>query len=111
MAVMAHVLGIVTGFVGPLVVYLVARPDQRFAKQHAAAALNFELTALLAMTVACLMWVAGMLLSFVSGVFAVAMLAMPALLVTMVLLPALAAGAAHRGELHRYRVVIPFVRA
>ena len=47
LALLAHVLGIVTWFVGSLVIYLVAT-DKPFAKQQAQEALNFQITLVIA---------------------------------------------------------------
>ena len=44
MATLAQVLAIFTGFLGPLVIWFMARPDQPFVKHHAAEALNFQIT-------------------------------------------------------------------
>ncbi len=48
MATLAQVLAIFTGFLGPLVILLMARPDQPFVKHHAAEALNFQITVTIA---------------------------------------------------------------
>ena len=44
MATISHVLGLVTGFLGPLIIYLMVENDKPFAKRHAAEALNFQIT-------------------------------------------------------------------
>src|SRR5690349_17509617 len=44
MAVLAQVLGILTGWLGPLIIYLINGDKDRFVKHHSAEALNFHLT-------------------------------------------------------------------
>lgn len=111
LAVLAHVLGLFTSFLGPLVVYLAARPDQRFAKRHAAESLNLQLTGLLAGVVTAALALAGSLLAIRWPPVALVGLLLPALCFTMLVLPAVAAGAAHAGDGHRHRFVIRFVAA
>ena len=111
MAVLAHVLGMFTSFVGPFIVYLATRPDQRFAKRHAAESLNLQLTALLAWIVTFALSLAGSMLAIRWPALSLAGLLVPALFLTMLVLPALAAGAAHAGSGHRHRFVIRFVAA
>lgn len=43
LAILAHVLGIVVGFVGPLVIYLV-KPEEGYVRNQAKEALNFQIT-------------------------------------------------------------------
>lgn len=48
MAILAHVLCIVAGFIAPLVVYLVKKDSSDYAAAHAKESLNFQLTMLIA---------------------------------------------------------------
>ncbi len=43
-AALSHVLGIVTGFIAPLILFLVKKDDP-FVRDHAREALNFQITA------------------------------------------------------------------
>lgn len=43
MAVLAHILGIFLGFIGPLIIYLV-KPEEGYVKTQAKEALNFWIT-------------------------------------------------------------------
>jgi uncharacterized Tic20 family protein len=99
LAVLAHVLGIFTSFVGPLVMYLVAKPDQPFLKHHSAEALNFSLTVMIAYVVA------GVAIIVVIGIILV-----PVVWVTALVLHIMAAMAANRGEWYRYPINIRFVQ-
>ncbi|HXA57964.1 MAG TPA: DUF4870 domain-containing protein [Streptosporangiaceae bacterium] len=48
MAMLAYVLGLLTGFLGPLILYFVKRRESEFVRYHAAQALNFALTQMIA---------------------------------------------------------------
>lgn len=52
LAMLAHLLGIFSGFVGALVLWLVKREDNGFAAQEAREALNFQITVAIAMMAA-----------------------------------------------------------
>ena len=47
MAMLIHLLGIVTGFLGPLILWLVKKDESRFVDHHGKEAINFMLTALI----------------------------------------------------------------
>ena len=98
MAVLAQALGIVTGFLGPLVIYLVNGEKDPFVRHHAAEALNFQITLILAYVVA-----------FVLSFILIGLLVLPILFVIGIVFPILAAGAANRGEWYRYPVSIRLV--
>ncbi|MFZ4517391.1 MAG: DUF4870 domain-containing protein [Microthrixaceae bacterium] len=98
LAVLAQVLPIFAGFIGPLIIYLVARDDQRYAKHHAAEALNFSITLFIAYLVCfALMFVLiGFVLIFV-------------VMIGGIVLHVMAAIAASRGEWYRYPINIRMV--
>ena len=98
LAVLAQVLAIFTGFLGPLVIYLVAKDDQPFAKHHAAEALNFQITVTIAAFVCfVLMFVLiGFLLIFV-------------VMIGALVLEVMASIAASRGEWYRFPVNLRLV--
>jgi uncharacterized Tic20 family protein len=103
-AMLAHLLAIFTGFLGPLVIWLVSKDQSTFADHHGKEALNFQLFYL----------VVG------AGLAAVTMLTLGlAILVVFPLLIAIgilflvweiqACLAANRGEWFRYPVTIRFI--
>ena len=93
LAVLAHVLAIFFGFLGPLVIYLVAKPEQRFARHHASEALNFSITLFIAAIVCVILMfvLIGFLLIFVVWIGGL-------------VLHIMAAMAASRGEWYRYPI-------
>ena len=54
MAMLSHLLGIFTGFLGPLVIYLMNGRKDPFVRHHASEALNFQITYAIAIVVSCL---------------------------------------------------------
>lgn len=105
LGMLCHLLGILTGFLGPLILWLVKRDHSPFIAHHGREALNFQLTLLLAML--CLGSATFVLMFVLVGILLV-----PLLLVVPVLAliaEILAAVAAQKGEWHRYPCCIRFV--
>jgi uncharacterized Tic20 family protein len=98
MAMLAHLLGLLTSFVGPLVLYLAKKDESPYVRDQAAEALNFQLTVLIAHFVS---WVlAFVLIGFVLMFF---------LWIGSIVMAIVAAVAANRGERYRYPMNIRFV--
>ncbi|MEZ6189777.1 MAG: DUF4870 domain-containing protein [Phycisphaerales bacterium] len=51
MAMLAHLLGIVTGFLGPLIIWLIKKDEDAFIDDQGKEALNFQITVTIAMLV------------------------------------------------------------
>ena len=98
MAMLAHLLGLLTSFVGPLVLYLTKKDESPYVRDQAAEALNFQLTVLIAYFVC-------MILAFVL----IGFLLMFLLWIGSIIVAVIAAVAADRGENHRYPMTIRFV--
>ena len=99
MSMLSHILGLFTGFVGPLIIFMVAREDQPIAKAHAKEALNFQITLALAAIVSGILTI--ILIGFI-GLIAVG--------IGNIVFSILAAMAANRNEEYRYPVCIRFVK-
>jgi uncharacterized Tic20 family protein len=93
MATLSHVLAIFTGFLGPLIIWFVARDDQPFVKHHAAESLNFQIVVTIAAFVSALLML--VLIGFVL---------FPIVIIVAVVLEIMAAMAANRGEWYRYPI-------
>ncbi len=63
MAMLAHLLGALFGFVGPLIIWLVKKDESRFVDDQGKEALNFQLTLLIAYLVSAILYV---VISFVT---------------------------------------------
>ena len=101
MAMLAHLLGIVTWFVGPLIIWLVKKDKSRFVDDQGKEAINFQITIgiayIIAMIPTCitmgmlacltiLPWVASVVFSIIAGL------------------------AANKGEVYRYPVSIRLIK-
>lgn len=99
LAILAHVLGFFTSFVGPLVIMLVAKDSSPFAAEHAKEALNFQLTMLIGF------FVSGLLMMIIIGG-----LLMLALFVIEIIFVIKAAMAASDNKPYHYPMTIHFVK-
>ena len=98
MATLAQALPIVIGFWGPLIIYLISKPEQRFTRHHAAEALNFSITLAIALIVS------GLLMFVLIG-----FVLFPIVLIAGVVFHIIAALAANRGEWYRYPINLRLV--
>jgi hypothetical protein len=99
LAMLAHLLGIFSGFIGPLILWLVKREQGGFVEQHAKEALNFQITVLLASLVAFL------LMFVLIGIFLLPLIALGSLILCI-----LAAVKAYGGERYRYPLTLRLLR-
>jgi uncharacterized Tic20 family protein len=97
-AMLAHLLGIFVGFIGPLIIYLTAGKQDPFVRHHSAEALNFQLTVAIA-SIACVI-----LMFLVIGFFL-----LPVLIIGALVFEIQGCMAANRGEWWRYPVNIRMV--
>ncbi|MEM9656453.1 MAG: DUF4870 domain-containing protein, partial [Actinomycetota bacterium] len=98
MALLCHVLGLFTGFIGPLIVWLIKKDQSRFVDHHGRQALNFQISMFI-------LWMITFVLIFVL----IGLLLIPVLLVWGIVMPIIAAVAANKGEEYRYPLTIPFL--
>lgn len=98
-ALLLHLLSLVVGFLGPLIIWLSKRDQSPFIDHHGKTALNFQISLFV-------YWIGTFLAIFLI----VGLLIVPVLLVIQILFPILAAVAANRGEYYRYPLAIPFIR-
>jgi uncharacterized Tic20 family protein len=98
-AMLAHLLGIVSGFVGALIIWLIKKDQSAYVDDQAKEALNFQITMLIA-------FVGAWILMFVL----IGMLLMPLLLVANLVFCILAAVAASNGKSYRYPVAIRLLK-
>jgi uncharacterized Tic20 family protein len=99
MAMLAHLLGILTGFVGPLIIWLIKKDQSPFVDDQGKEALNFQLTLLIA-------W----LIAGASTAICIGFLLVPAVLIIAIIFGIMAAMAANKGEAYRYPVNIRFIK-
>jgi uncharacterized Tic20 family protein len=97
-AVLSHLSFFAFGLIAPLVIYLVKKDESAFTRHHAAEALNFHITVMIA--------------AFVSAILVLVLVGILLLAVVFIggaVLAILAAVAAGRREPYRYPLTIRFV--
>ncbi|NNC88934.1 MAG: DUF4870 domain-containing protein [Akkermansiaceae bacterium] len=103
-AMLAHLLGLFTGFIGPLILWLVKKDESAFVNHHGKEALNFQLFYLI---------VSLSLLALTLVSFGFAFIITAPLLMVMVILFLVweiqACVAASRGEWYRYPLSLRFI--
>jgi uncharacterized protein len=97
LCVLSHVLGLLTGFLGPLVIFLVAKTEP--AKAHARRALNWQISLLIYCFV-----------SFVLVFLFIGVLLLLALMIMDLVFCIMAAVKAGKNERWTYPVTIPFLK-
>ena len=98
MAVLAHILGIFLGFIGPLIIFLV-KPEEGYVKTQAKEALNFWITISIAYVVG------GILMFILIGGLIMAVAGIYGLIMAII-----AAMACSKGEDYRYPFAIRLVK-
>lgn len=86
---LTHILGLFTGFIGPLIIYLAV--DDEFAKENAANALNWQIV-----------FTAGMFASTLLSIVLIGLLLIPVLLLLNLAFSIMAAVKANDGEAWKY---------
>jgi len=99
MAILAHVLCIVAGFIAPLVIYLVKKDSSPYATAHAKEALNFQLTMMIAY-----------IISFILMFVLIGILLMVLLSIANLVLIIIATIKASENKLYKYPFSIKFVK-
>lgn len=100
-AMLAHLLGAIIGFIGPLIIWLVKKDEHPFVDDQGKEALNFQLTLLIA-------YVAVSVLSVVTcGIGA---LLYPVVILLQLIFGIMGAVKANNGEAYRYPMSIRMVK-
>src|SRR5690349_15491199 len=98
LAMLAHLLGIVTGFVGPLIVWLIKKDEPGFAADQAKEALNFQITIAIAL-----------LASVMLKVILIGFLLVPIVFLVNFIFSIVAAVSASKGKQYRYPFALRLV--
>jgi uncharacterized Tic20 family protein len=99
MAMLAHLLGIITSFIGPLIIYLIKKDQSKFVAYHAMQALIFQAVIFIG-------YIIGGVLAFIG----VGFLLNTALWVLNLVFAIIAGLAANRGEWYEIPVIGKFAR-
>ncbi|MBR8744421.1 DUF4870 domain-containing protein, partial [Nocardiopsis sp. MG754419] len=99
MSLLAHLSGILLGFLGPLILYLIKKDESPFVRDQSAQALNFQLLLLI-----------GYVISFVLYIIFIGAVLQLVLWVCAIVFGILGAVAANKGEWYRYPVNVSWVK-
>lgn len=97
-AVLAHLGGLLFGFLVPLIIYLIKKDESPYLKHHSAEALNFQITIFIALMVSVV------LIFVIIGIFLFL-----AVIVASWVFGIIAAIAANKGEWYRYPMTIRMI--
>jgi len=99
MAMLCHFLGIVTCFIGPLIIWLMKKDQSKFVDDQGKEALNFQITFLIAYAIAGLTCLVGI------GFFIA-----PVVWIADIVFCVLGGMAANKGEKYRYPFAIRLIK-
>ena len=99
LAVLSHALTLFTGFIGPLIIYIIKKDESAFVREHAKESLNFQLTLLVA-------YIIGFLLIF----FIVGIILLPLIGLVQLVLVVVATINAADNKNYRYPFCIRFIQ-
>ncbi|MFG1612621.1 DUF4870 domain-containing protein [Nonomuraea wenchangensis] len=98
MAMLAHLLGLLASWIGPLIIYLVKRDQSPYVRDQAAEALNFQITMFI-----------GYVVAAVLSVVFIGVLLLPVIWVLSLIFHVQAAIATNKGQRYRYPLSIRMI--
>jgi uncharacterized Tic20 family protein len=98
MAMLAHLLGLLVSWIGPLIIYVMRKDQSPYVRDQAAEALNFQIT----------MFIGYIVSAFLMVLF-IGFLLLPAVFVVSLIFHIQAAMATYRGERYRYPISIRLI--
>lgn len=101
MAMLCHLLAIFTGFIAPLIIWLIKKDQSKFVDAHGKEALNFQITLLIA-------WLAAVLLTCVT--FGLGAPLGAVVMVIAIIFCVMAALEANKGNMYRYPFAIRLIK-
>ena len=99
MAMLSHLLGILIGFLGPLIIWLMKKDASPFVDDQGKEALNFQLTLLI-----------GYIIAGATSCIFIGMLIFPVVWIVGLILGIMGAMKANEGTAYRYPVNIRFIK-
>lgn len=91
MAMLIYILGIITGFIGPLIIWLIKKNDSPFINDQGKEVLNFQITAIIAYFVA-----------FLSIFILIGIVLVPAVIICYLVFLILGAVKVSKGQAYRF---------
>ncbi len=99
LAMLCHLLGLLTNFLGPLILWLVKKDDDAFIDEQGKEALNFQITLMLAGIVA-----------GATSCLGIGLILLPVIMILDLVFSIMACVAASKGQHYRYPVSIRLVK-
>lgn len=99
MALLAHLLGVFTSVIVPLVIYLIKKDEDKFIEDQSKEALNFQITIMI-----------GWFIAFALTFIAIGVILFPVLMIGNFVLGIIAALKANDGIAYRYPLTIRLVK-
>ncbi|MEK6886043.1 MAG: DUF4870 domain-containing protein [Nanoarchaeota archaeon] len=99
LGMLAHLLGLFTGFIGPLVLYIITKDKKGIANENAKHALNFQIS----LIIYCI--ISFILIFILIGIFLLWAISIFALVVEII-----GAVRAYGGEVYKYPLEIGFIK-
>lgn len=109
MAMLCHLLGFFTSFIGPLIIYLIKKDESPFVRHHAAQALNFQITIILIAFVTVVVGILFMIITLGIGILLVIPLIL-AINICDIVFSIIGGVSAYGGKPYYIPLAIPFVR-
>ena len=103
MGMLAHLLGIFTFFIGPLIIWLIKKDQSKYVDEQAKEALNFQITASIVLLGCSIL----MIIPFVGCVMLLIVLAAH---VARLVISIIGTVAASKGEMYRYPLTLRLVK-
>ena len=108
MAMLCHLLGFFTSFIGPLIIYLIKKDESPFVRHHAAQALNFQITIILVAIVTVVVGIFFAIITMGLGIFLLIPLIL-AINVCDIVFSIIGGVSAYGGKVYHVPLAIPFV--
>ena len=99
LALLSHILTLVTWFIAPLVIYLIKKDDSKFVSDHAKESLNFQIT----LAIACAVCIPLMII--IIGALLLGLVSLAALILVII-----ATIRASEGKIYRYPFCIRLIK-
>ncbi len=99
LALLCHLLGLLTSFIGPLILWLIKKDEDPFIEHHGREALNFQITTLIASIV-------GSILT----VICVGFIMLIAVWAADIIFSIIACVAASKGQMYKYPVTLRLIK-
>ncbi len=95
MGMLSHILGAVTSFIGPLVIWMIKKDESPFVNDQGKEALNFQITILIG-------YVAAMILAAIPVIQCISFVFIPAISIASLIFGILGGIEANKGVAYRY---------